>query len=206
MFGLLFSWFIGQQSKKISCTKTKTLPNLRLSISSGDCKRNEVDLVLDTYRRYIPAFLAELVKTHIEEVKRLWPNIRRAKGEFVVKCLGVSFDSFRQEVWVRVWDLKKWVDLNWIFWFRNFINSDFLLLMEKSSWMDSVTEAPTCMRSTDIRSFSLYGQFFTGPDWNKLYQLIIYNQLTRSACYYGQFSLAITRLGNRLVRVSDFSL
>ena len=45
--------------------------------------------------------LAELVKTHIEEVKRLWPNIRRAKGEFVVKCLGVSFDSFRQEVWVR---------------------------------------------------------------------------------------------------------
>ena len=50
---------------------------------------------------YIPAFLAELVKTHIEEVKRLWPNIRRAKGEFVVKCLGVSFDAFRQEVWVR---------------------------------------------------------------------------------------------------------
>ena len=49
----------------------------------------------------LPAFLAELVKTHIEEVKRLWPNIRRAKGEFVVKCLGVSFDAFRQEVWVR---------------------------------------------------------------------------------------------------------
>ena len=40
------------------------------------------------------------MKTHIEEVKRLWPNIRRAKGEFVVKCLGVSFDAFRQEVWV----------------------------------------------------------------------------------------------------------
>ena len=53
------------------------------------------------WKEILIRFLSELVKTHIEEVKRLWPNIRRAKGEFVVKCLGVSFDSFRQEVWVR---------------------------------------------------------------------------------------------------------
>ena len=34
MFWVLFSWFIGQPEPKISCTKTLTLPNLRLPISS----------------------------------------------------------------------------------------------------------------------------------------------------------------------------
>jgi hypothetical protein len=42
----------------------------------------------------------ELVKTHIDEVKRLLPHIRRARGEHLVKCLAVSFDGLRQEVWV----------------------------------------------------------------------------------------------------------
>ena len=34
MFWILFSWLIGQWGQKISCTKTRTLPNLRLPISS----------------------------------------------------------------------------------------------------------------------------------------------------------------------------
>jgi hypothetical protein len=42
-----------------------------------------------------------LVKTHIEEVKKLMPSIRRGKSEFVVKYLGVAYDDFRKEVWVR---------------------------------------------------------------------------------------------------------
>ena len=32
MFGFLFSWFIGQHATQISCTKTKTLPNLRTAL------------------------------------------------------------------------------------------------------------------------------------------------------------------------------
>ena len=35
MFGFFFSWFIGQQGPKISCTKTQILPNLRLPIRSA---------------------------------------------------------------------------------------------------------------------------------------------------------------------------
>ena len=37
---VFFSWFIGRRGKKISHTKTQTLPNLRLPISSGShCRR-----------------------------------------------------------------------------------------------------------------------------------------------------------------------
>ena len=35
MIGFLFSWFIGQRGPTIGCSKTQTLPNLRLPISSG---------------------------------------------------------------------------------------------------------------------------------------------------------------------------
>ena len=35
MLGFSFGWFIGQWGPKISCTKTQTLPNLRLPISSA---------------------------------------------------------------------------------------------------------------------------------------------------------------------------
>jgi len=42
----------------------------------------------------------KLVKTHIEEVKKLMPSIKRAKSEFIVRYLGVSYDDFRKEVWV----------------------------------------------------------------------------------------------------------
>ena len=44
----------------------------------------------------------KLVKTHIEEVKKLMPSIKRAKSEFIVRYLGVSYDDFRKEVWVSV--------------------------------------------------------------------------------------------------------
>ena len=49
---------------------------------------------------------SELVKTHIEEVKKLMPALKRAKGEFIVKYLGVSYDDFRKEVWV----IREFVD------------------------------------------------------------------------------------------------
>lgn len=42
----------------------------------------------------------EMVKTHIDEVKNLMPNIKRGKSEFIVKYLGVAYDDFRKEVWV----------------------------------------------------------------------------------------------------------
>lgn len=42
----------------------------------------------------------ELVKIHIEEVKKLMPNIKRANHENIVRFLGVSYDDFRKEVWV----------------------------------------------------------------------------------------------------------
>lgn len=48
----------------------------------------------------------KLVKTHIEEVKKLVPHIKRAKSEYVVKYLGVSYDDFRKEVWV----MREFVD------------------------------------------------------------------------------------------------
>jgi hypothetical protein len=41
-----------------------------------------------------------MVKTHIDEVKNLMPNIKRGKSEFIVKYLGVAYDDFRKEVWV----------------------------------------------------------------------------------------------------------
>ncbi len=40
------------------------------------------------------------MKTHIEEVKKLMPNLKKAKSEYLVKYLGVSYDDFRKEVWV----------------------------------------------------------------------------------------------------------
>ena len=46
------------------------------------------------------------MKTHIEEVKKLMPALKRAKGEFIVKYLGVSYDDFRKEVWV----IREFVD------------------------------------------------------------------------------------------------
>ncbi len=49
---------------------------------------------------------SELVRTHIEEVKKLMPNLKRGKSEFVVKYLGVSYDDFRKEVWV----IREYVD------------------------------------------------------------------------------------------------
>ncbi|XP_059097826.1 uncharacterized protein LOC131892100 [Tigriopus californicus] len=48
----------------------------------------------------------KLVKVHIEEVKKLMPNIKRANHENIVRFLGVSYDDFRKEVWV----LKEFVD------------------------------------------------------------------------------------------------
>ena len=44
--------------------------------------------------------LCSLVKTHMDEVKKLMPALKRAKGEFIVKYLGVTYDDFRKEVWV----------------------------------------------------------------------------------------------------------
>ena len=44
--------------------------------------------------------VSELVKTHVDEVKKLMPALKRAKGEFIVKYLGVTYDDFRKEVWV----------------------------------------------------------------------------------------------------------
>ena len=46
------------------------------------------------------------MKTHIEEVKKLMPSIKRAKGELIVKYFGVSYDDFRKEVWV----IREFVD------------------------------------------------------------------------------------------------
>eukprot|EP00095_Tigriopus_kingsejongensis_P009034 maker-scaffold458_size165745-snap-gene-0.24 protein:Tk09034 transcript:maker-scaffold458_size165745-snap-gene-0.24-mRNA-1 annotation:"npk1-related protein kinase" len=48
----------------------------------------------------------KLVRTHIEEVKKLMPNIKRAKQENLVRYFGVSYDDFRKEVWV----IKEFVD------------------------------------------------------------------------------------------------
>jgi hypothetical protein len=62
------------------------LPTKELGSSSNFIKKN---------------LFSELVKTHIEEVKKLMPSIRRGKSEFVVKYLGVAYDDFRKEVWVR---------------------------------------------------------------------------------------------------------
>jgi len=42
----------------------------------------------------------KLVRTHVEEVKKLMPSIKRAKSDFIVRYLGVSYDDFRKEVWV----------------------------------------------------------------------------------------------------------
>lgn len=42
----------------------------------------------------------KLVKTHVDEVKKLMPAIKRGKGEFIVRYLGVAYDDFRKEVWV----------------------------------------------------------------------------------------------------------
>jgi len=42
----------------------------------------------------------ELVKTQIEEVKKLLPHIKRGKSDYIVKYLGVAYDDFRKEVWV----------------------------------------------------------------------------------------------------------
>ena len=44
--------------------------------------------------------ILELVRTHVEEVKKLMPSIKRAKSDFIVRYLGVSYDDFRKEVWV----------------------------------------------------------------------------------------------------------
>ena len=51
-------------------------------------------------------FFLELVKIHVEEVKKLMPALKRAKGEFIVKHLGVTYDDFRKEVWV----IREFVD------------------------------------------------------------------------------------------------
>ena len=51
-------------------------------------------------------FILELVKTHIEEVKKLMPNLKRARSDYIVKYLGVSYDDFRKEVWVRMWNMQ----------------------------------------------------------------------------------------------------
>ena len=45
-------------------------------------------------------FSSELVKTHIEEVKKLLPHIKRGKSDYIVKYLGVAYDDFRKEVLV----------------------------------------------------------------------------------------------------------
>jgi hypothetical protein len=49
-------------------------------------------------KRFFPSL--ELVKTHIEEVKKLLPHIKRGKSDYIVKYLGVAYDDFRKEVWV----------------------------------------------------------------------------------------------------------
>ena len=46
------------------------------------------------------------MKIHVEEVKKLMPALKRAKGEFIVKHLGVTYDDFRKEVWV----IREFVD------------------------------------------------------------------------------------------------
>ena len=49
MFGFLCSWFIGEQTKN-SWTKTQTLPNLRLPISSVPHSPDRVAAVVDQYQ------------------------------------------------------------------------------------------------------------------------------------------------------------
>ena len=43
MWWFLSSWFIGQPGQKISCTKTQTLPNLRLPVSSDEVTERVAD-------------------------------------------------------------------------------------------------------------------------------------------------------------------
>ena len=62
--------------------------------------------IQNTYGTNFKISISELVKTHIEEVKKLMPSLKRAKGEFIVKYLGVSYDDFRKEVWV----IREFVD------------------------------------------------------------------------------------------------
>ncbi len=45
----------------------------------------------------------ECVKEHVEEVRRLVPNLRRPRGDNLLRVLGVSYDDFRKEVWVSQW-------------------------------------------------------------------------------------------------------
>ena len=52
--------------------------------------------------------ISELVRTHVEEVKKLMPSIKRAKSDFIVRYLGVSYDDFRKEVWVRCCTGRAW--------------------------------------------------------------------------------------------------
>ena len=41
------------------------------------------------------------VKTHIEEARRLLStNLRKPRGEHLVRYLAVSYDDFRKEIWV----------------------------------------------------------------------------------------------------------
>ena len=53
--------------------------------------------------------ILELVRTHVEEVKKLMPSIKRAKSDFIVRYLGVSYDDFRKEVWVSCNILKTYL-------------------------------------------------------------------------------------------------
>lgn len=61
----------------------------------GSLSSHELD---DMFFHYV---YLELVKTHVEEVKKLVPNIKRARNDYIVKYLGVAYDDFRKEVWVR---------------------------------------------------------------------------------------------------------
>ena len=53
MFGFLSSWFLGQSWPKISCTKTQTLPNLRLPQGHVKCRRIPFPKVIKIYFTWI---------------------------------------------------------------------------------------------------------------------------------------------------------
>ncbi len=40
------------------------------------------------------------------------PNLKRARGEYVVKHLGVAYDDFRKEVWVRLFGYPTIISLS----------------------------------------------------------------------------------------------
>ena len=81
MFGFLYSWFIGQWGPTISCTKTQTLPNSRISDPSAHHMSNVQDVCSTQYStHFLLLLLLLLLLLELFLHRRYWSRSRWVKS------------------------------------------------------------------------------------------------------------------------------